>query len=629
MQSNIPMATMIPLVALALLLPHPQRSSSVPPDDATANDNSTAAGTMANGALTVGLELRPTIWRPDGPNGVAIPIAAFGEAGKRSSIPGPMIRVNAGIVVRATVRNLLDVRAVVHGLRDHDGTSDSLVLAPGEIRTVAFTASTAGTHAYYARTTNTKTILGRGEDSQLAGAFIVDAPGSVAPFTGRREHVFVMTAWDDTVGDRRSPYSVREVFAINGFSWPHTERLAYDAGDTIRWRVLNMSQHTHPMHLHGFFFSVLAHGTVLDDTLYTSAARRNAVTELMTAATTMSLEWVAERPGNWLFHCHSINHIDAALRLEGDSSAMRGSHAHVTDAMSGLVLAISVRDPKAASPSRPPGPARNRMRLFVTERAGQPGAGSSYGYVLQQGAREPAPDSLVLPGTPIYLRQGEPTQITVIDRARHATSVHWHGMELESFFDGVAGWSGADARTAPLISPGDSFVVRLTPPRAGTFIYHTHADELAQMTGGLYGALIVLPAGAMRDTTERLVVLADSAAPDMRATPPSMINGSSAPAAIEMRAGVTRRIRFIAIPAITVKRVRLLDDTVAARWKLLAKDGQDLPASQQVVMSAAARFAAGETMDVAFTPPHAGRFTLEVTSLFAVARVTKVDIVVH
>ncbi len=66
-----------------------------------------------------------------------------------------------------------------------------------------------------------------------------------------------------------------------------------------------------------------------------------------------------------------------------------------------------------------------------------------------------------------------------------ATAVHWHGMELESFFDGVAGWSGAGNRLAPIIAPGDSFVAHMTPPRAGTFIYHTHAGELAQLTGGL------------------------------------------------------------------------------------------------------------------------------------------------
>ena len=87
-------------------------------------------------------------------------------------------------------------------------------------------------------------------------------------------------------------------------------------GDTVRWRVINASQHAHPMHLHGFYFSVLGRGTSLTDTVYAPDAQRSAVTEALTVGTTMALRWVAERPGNWLFHCHWINHIDAALRLD-------------------------------------------------------------------------------------------------------------------------------------------------------------------------------------------------------------------------------------------------------------------------------------------------------------------------
>lgn len=599
-------------------------------DEAIANDNTVRAGTPSNGVLTIALELRPATWRPNGEQGVAIPIAAFAEAGRPARIPGPMIRVRAGTEVRASVHNLLDVRAVVRGLRDHDGAGDSLVLAAGETRAVRFTASTAGTHFYYARTTSTATVFSRGHDSQLVGAFVVDAPETDAGSPPPHDRVFVVTAWDDTVLNPRSPYGPRQVFAINGLSWPHTERLSYALGDTVRWRVLNLSQHAHPMHLHGFYFSVLSRGTAIGDTSYAPAARRNAVTEFLTAATTMSSQWVAERPGNWLFHCHSINHLDTALRLEGDQAdAMPGmTHARVTDAMSGLVMAISVR---GVLPSRRQvtEPARNRLRLFVTERPGPAGLPSSYAYVLQQGAREPAADSLRLPGSTLMLHQDEPTQITVINRARHATSVHWHGMELESYFDGVAGWSGADARTAPLIAPGDSFVVRLRPPRAGTFIYHTHADELSQMTGGLYGALLVLPPRARRDTTERMVVMADSAAPDMKATPPSMVNGSTVPAALELRAGVTHRVRFIDITAITARRVRLLDDTTIVSWTVVARDGRELPPVQRSVTTAAALLGAGQTMDVEFTPSHSGRYTLEITALFGVPRVTRIDVIVQ
>jgi FtsP/CotA-like multicopper oxidase with cupredoxin domain len=39
---------------------------------------------------------------------------------------------------------------------------------------------------------------------------------------------------------------------------------------------------------------------------------------------------------------------------------------------------------------------------------------------------------------------------------------------------------------------GDSIVVRFTPPRAGTFMYHSHFNEFQQITSGLYGPLIVL-----------------------------------------------------------------------------------------------------------------------------------------
>jgi hypothetical protein len=47
-----------------------------------------------------------------------------------------------------------------------------------------------------------------------------------------------------------------------------------------------------------------------------------------------------------------------------------------------------------------------------------------------------------IPGPLIVLHQGEPTSISIINRSTIETSVHWHGMELESYFDGVPGWGG-------------------------------------------------------------------------------------------------------------------------------------------------------------------------------------------
>jgi FtsP/CotA-like multicopper oxidase with cupredoxin domain len=78
------------------------------------------------------------------------------------------------------------------------------------------------------------------------------------------------------------------------------------------------------------------------------------------------------------------------------------------------------------------------------------------------------------------------------NRLPEATAIHWHGMELESYYDGVHGWSGAGLRVTPLIEPGDSFVVRFTPPRTGTFMYHTHNHDHTHLASGLYGPMLVV-----------------------------------------------------------------------------------------------------------------------------------------
>lgn len=619
------------LVVPAVIVALGARGARAARDHATTNDQREIAGALRDGEYTLALALRRTTWRPNAPSALDVDVAAFAEAGRSASVPGPLIRVPAGTHLRITVRNELTERATVHGLHAHDGPRDSVLLAPGESRELRFVARRVGTFAYFARTTAAPTPLGRRDDSQLVAAFIVDSAGADARAANARERLLVITAWDDSLPNPASPYGPRQVYAINGRSWPFTERLTYDEGDSIRWRVLNLSQHTHPMHLHGAYFRVSSRGTPFADATLGDASRL-VVTELLLPGENMAMAWKAERAGNWLFHCHTINHIDEALRL-GDAAA-RGAHADhgtVTDVMAGLVTAIEVRPTRAtavtsARSAAPTAPER-RLRLLVTERAA-PGRGSpSLAYVLQRDAREPARDSLELPGSTLDLRQGEPTAITVVNHSRQPTAVHWHGMELESLYDGVAGWSGAGARVAPIIAPGDSFVAHMTPPRAGTFIYHTHAGELAQLTGGLYGAMIVQARDGRADPAERVIVLADSSADSIRALgAPSMINGRRTPAPIDLVAGTTHRLRFISIGAVNIKRVRLLDGDAVLRWLPVAKDGAEFPPARRVESAADQRLAAGETMDVLVTPARAGMLVLEVTSTYGPSMITRVPV---
>jgi FtsP/CotA-like multicopper oxidase with cupredoxin domain len=101
-------------------------------------------------------------------------------------------------------------------------------------------------------------------------------------------------------------------------------------------------------------------------------------------------------------------------------------------------------------------------------------------------------------GPPIVVTRGEPTEITVVNHLDAPTTIHWHGLELDAYYDGVIG-GGDGNQITPAIQAGASFVARFTPNRAGTFIYHTHAADPNQLSGGVYGGLIVLEPGESFD----------------------------------------------------------------------------------------------------------------------------------
>ena len=90
-----------------------------------------------------------------------------------------------------------------------------------------------------------------------------------------------------------------------------------------------------------------------------------------------------------------------------------------------------------------------------------------------------------VPGPELRVRQGEPVRIVVSNALGEDTTVHWHGIRLPNAMDGVP------RLTQNPIRPGESFTYEFTPPDAGTFWYHPHADTLQQLGRGLAGALIV------------------------------------------------------------------------------------------------------------------------------------------
>src|SRR5262249_2126413 len=133
-----------------------------------------------------------------------------------------------------------------------------------------------------------------------------------------------------------------------------------------------------------------------------------------------------------------------------------------------------------------PPPAAER-HLYIRERPASLYEPTGPGFFLEGVSKE-----VELVGPPLVITRGERTAITVHNELKEATAVHWHGLEIESYYDGVPLWDGTAQHAAPYIAPGHSFTAYMTPPRAGTFIYHTHWNDVRQLTGGLYGALLVL-----------------------------------------------------------------------------------------------------------------------------------------
>jgi hypothetical protein len=252
--------------------------------------------------------------------------------------------------------------------------------------------------------------------------------------------------------------------------------------------------------------------------------------------------------------------------------------------------------------------------LLIRRNAGGSDSTPSYGFALQDAhGAVPPNDSDSRVGTPLVLTRGQPVSISVVNTLAEPTSVHWHGIELESYFDGVPGFSGSPQHVAPLIAPHDSFEVRFTPPRAGTFIYHTHADELRQQPAGLAGPIVVLEPGAKWDSTTDHTITITSPWSFEESRGSELLNGSLIPPPIVMRVGSPQRLRIVGMMLRhPVLWLELMRDNALVPARDLAKDGADLPSWRRTSRAAIRTLSIGETLDMEVTPDAPGDLRLEV-----------------
>ncbi|MEA2426714.1 MAG: hypothetical protein QOF37_342, partial [Thermoleophilaceae bacterium] len=190
-----------------------------------------------------------------------------------------------------------------------------------------------------------------------------------------------------------------------------------------------------------------------------------------------------------------------------------------------------------------------------------------------------------VPGPTIEARAGEEIAIRLTNSLPEATVIHWHGLRVPAEMDGTD-------LVQRLVEPGEAFEYRFTPPEAGTYWYHSHANETQQMERGLYGAFIVRGEAEPELDAERVLVLDDltlnkagqiarfggfEQRHDGRQGDAVLINGRT-DTEFEMAGGQVERWRFV--NAASARYVRL--SIGGSEFQILGTDGGLLPLPRPV-----------------------------------------------
>lgn len=226
-------------------------------------------------------------------------VEAFAYNGQ---VPGPELRVKRGDRVRVELMNELPESTSIHwhGLtvpNAMDGVPylTQAPVKPGERFTYAFTVrDDPGTFMYHSHH-NALAQVGKG----LYGAIIVEPPTPIADVEAT---LFV--------GDGEMGYT------LNGKGFPATAPLSAKKGQTVLLRFANAGQQLHPMHQHGFHFTVIARDGQKERFPYT------ADTLVVAPGERYDVLFEADLPGVWALHCHILSHAESEHGMHGMVTAL-------------------------------------------------------------------------------------------------------------------------------------------------------------------------------------------------------------------------------------------------------------------------------------------------------------------
>ncbi|ARU03753.1 copper oxidase [Comamonas serinivorans] len=235
--------------------------------------------------------------------------------GYNGQSPGPTIEVVHGDRVRLFVTNRLPEHTTVHwhGQRlpngmDGVGGLTQPHIAPGKTFVYEFEARRPGTFMYHPHADEmVQMAMG------MMGLWITH-PRGAHPLIAevQRDYALLLAAYDVEPGSktpRVAEMTDFNIWTFNSRVFPAISPLVARQNDRVRIRVGNLTMTNHPIHLHGHEFEV----TGTDGGPTPRAARWPEVTTDVAVGQMRQVEFIADEPGDWAFHCHKSHHTMGAM----------------------------------------------------------------------------------------------------------------------------------------------------------------------------------------------------------------------------------------------------------------------------------------------------------------------------
>lgn len=240
------------------------------------------------------------------------------DSGLRAKCWGYNGRVNSSVIeavegerVRIYVTNRLPMPTSVHwhgiylpnGMDGVAGLTQPYIKA-GETAKYEFTLRQHGSFMFHSHH-DEMTQMGMG----LIGMFVIHPRNPSSEYRVDRDFSLMISEWSVKAGTAR-PNTLEmtefNVLTINGKVFPSTAPLVCKTGDRVRFRLGNLgAMDHHPMHIHGHRFRV----TATDGEDIPLSAQWPEATVLVAVGQTRTIEFIADAPGDWAFHCHMTHHV--------------------------------------------------------------------------------------------------------------------------------------------------------------------------------------------------------------------------------------------------------------------------------------------------------------------------------